>query len=169
MLLNFLICSHKCVLLTDFNVLIMYKSSKHRPRILKYKQFTVRLILQVREGTCTVKISVEGWHFWLLKVSQTSLCRWRSGKLLFTGNFLATKNAVIWFCSQTCLLLVIISFLEVPGWLSRLRVWLQLRSWFHGSWVQGSHQAHCCQHRAHSTSSVPPSLSVPLLLTLFQK
>ena len=41
----------------------------------------------------------------------------------------------------------------VPGWLSRLSVWLQLRSWSHGS-----HWALCCQCRARFRFSVPLSL-----------
>ena len=36
----------------------------------------------------------------------------------------------------------------VPGWLSLLSVWLQLRSWSHGSWVWAPSQALCWQLRA---------------------
>ena len=56
--------------------------------------------------------------------------------------------------------------LEAPGWLSRLSVQLQLRSWSPSSWVWVPHQALCWQLRAWSASdSVSPSLSAPPLLT----
>ena len=55
----------------------------------------------------------------------------------------------------------------VPGWLSRLSVWLQLRSWSHGSWVHTSSQALCWQLRACSQLQIlclPLSLSLSLCL-----
>lgn len=53
-----------------------------------------------------------------------------------------------------------IIILEVPGWLSLLRVWLWLQSWSHDSWVKTLHQGLCCQNQA-CRSSV--SLTLPLL------
>ena len=46
------------------------------------------------------------------------------------------------------------------GWLSRLSIWLQHRSWSHGSWIWALHRALCCHHRA-SSDPLFPSLSVP--------
>ena len=36
---------------------------------------------------------------------------------------------------------------RAPGWLSRLSVQLQLKSWSRGLWVQAQHGAHCWQLR----------------------
>ena len=44
------------------------------------------------------------------------------------------------------------------GWLSQLSVWLQLRSWSHGSWVQARHWALCWHLRACLGSSSSISL-----------
>ena len=49
----------------------------------------------------------------------------------------------------------------VPGWLSRLSVWLQLRSWSHGPWVWAPHRALCWQCRAWSLFQI---LCLPLSL-----
>ena len=52
----------------------------------------------------------------------------------------------------------------VPGWLSRLSVRLQLRSWYHSSWVRALHRALCSQLRAWSLLQIlclPSSLSLP--------
>ena len=55
-----------------------------------------------------------------------------------------------------------------PGWLSRLSVRLQLRSWSHSLWVRAPRRALCWQLRAWSlepaSDSVSPSLSAPPLL-----
>ena len=62
-----------------------------------------------------------------------------------------------------------------PGWLSRLSVWLRLRSWSHGSWVQAPHRALCWQLRAGSLLRIlclPLSLPLPahaLFLSLKKK
>ena len=51
-----------------------------------------------------------------------------------------------------------------PGWLSRLSVRLQLRSWSHGLWVQAPRRALCWQLRAWSPLWIlclPLSLSAP--------
>ena len=50
-----------------------------------------------------------------------------------------------------------------PGWLSRLNIWLRLRSWYHGLWVQASRWALCWQLRAGSLLWV---LCLPLSLPL---
>ena len=42
------------------------------------------------------------------------------------------------------------TILGEPGWLSQLSVWLWLRSWSHGSWVQAPRRALCWQLRAWS-------------------
>ena len=63
----------------------------------------------------------------------------------------------------------------VPGWLSQLSVWLQLRLWSHGSWVPTPHGALCWQLRAWSllrilclplSLSDPPPLVHPISLSL---
>ena len=51
-----------------------------------------------------------------------------------------------------------------PGWLSRLGIWLRLRSWSHGWWVQAPHQALCWQLRARSLFQI---LCLPLSLWHF--
>ena len=51
----------------------------------------------------------------------------------------------------------------VPGWLSRLSVRLQVRSWSRGLWVQAPHRARCWQLRAWSLFRI---LCLPLSLTL---
>ena len=51
-----------------------------------------------------------------------------------------------------------------PGWLSRLSVWLQLRSWSHGSWVWALSQTLDWQLKAWNLLGIlclPPSLSLP--------
>ena len=51
-----------------------------------------------------------------------------------------------------------------PAWLSRLGVWLQLRSWSHSSWVQALCRALCWQLRAWRLLRIlclPLSLSLP--------
>ena len=64
----------------------------------------------------------------------------------------------------------------VPGWLSSLGVWLRLRSWSRGPWVQAPHQALCWQLRVWSLLQIlylPLSLPLPssccLSLTLKNK
>ena len=52
---------------------------------------------------------------------------------------------------------------RVPGWLSRLNVWFQLRSWTHGSWVPALRGALCWQLRAWSLLWI---LCLPLSLPL---
>ena len=57
-----------------------------------------------------------------------------------------------------------VTFLGAPGWLSRLSIWLLLRSWSHGLWVWDPHRALCWQLRAWSlfqTLRLPLSLSLP--------
>ena len=55
----------------------------------------------------------------------------------------------------------------MPEWLSQLSVWLRLRSWSHGSWVQAPRQVLCWQLRAWSLLQVLCLLlSAPPLLTL---
>ena len=50
-----------------------------------------------------------------------------------------------------------------PEWLSRLNVWLWLRSWSHGSWVPAPCQALCWQLRAWSLLQILSlSCSLPL-------
>ena len=49
----------------------------------------------------------------------------------------------------------------VPGWLSQLSIRLQLRSWTHGSWVQGPCRALCWQLRPWSLLQI---LCLPLSL-----
>ena len=49
--------------------------------------------------------------------------------------------------------------IRAPGWLSWLRIRLQLRSWSHGSWARAPHQALCWQHGACFGFSVSLSLS----------
>ena len=51
----------------------------------------------------------------------------------------------------------------VPGWLGRLRVWLQPRSWSHGPWVWAPCQALCWRLRAWSLLQI---LYLPLSLPL---
>ena len=48
----------------------------------------------------------------------------------------------------------------VPGWLSRLSVRLQLRSWSHGLWFE-PHFRLCADSSEPASDSVPPSLSAP--------
>ena len=55
-----------------------------------------------------------------------------------------------------------------PGWLSRLSVWLRLRSWSRGPWVRVPHQALCWQRGACLGFSLSPSPSAPPLLALFR-
>ena len=43
---------------------------------------------------------------------------------------------------------MVLSIDRVPGWLSRLSVWLRLKSWSHGLWVQAPHRALYWQFRA---------------------
>ena len=50
-----------------------------------------------------------------------------------------------------------------PGWLSRLGVWLRLRSWSHSSWVRAPSRALCWQLRAWSLLQI---LCLPLSLPL---
>ena len=54
-------------------------------------------------------------------------------------------------------------FWGTPGWLSQLSVWLWLRSWSHGSWVQAPCWALCRHLRAWSLLQI---LCLPLSLTL---
>ena len=55
----------------------------------------------------------------------------------------------------------------VPGWLSRLSVWLLLRSWSQGLWVRGPHQALCWwQLRTWSLLLILFFLSAPSLVIL---
>ena len=73
--------------------------------------------------------------------------------------FLATNKRMEmeWVFENSCYMPVCVKFyhirispLGVPGWLSRLSIWLQLRSWFHSLWVQAPHWALCWQFRAWS-------------------
>ena len=53
------------------------------------------------------------------------------------------------------------------GWFSELGIQLQLRSWFHGSWVRALRRALSWQLRARSLLRILcPSLSAPPLFTL---
>ena len=64
----------------------------------------------------------------------------------------------------------IIMLRGAPGWLSRLGIRLQLRSWSLGSWVQAPHWALCWQLRAWSRLWIlclPLPLSAPLSLVLY--
>ena len=59
-----------------------------------------------------------------------------------------------------------------PGWLSRLSVRLQLRSWFHGSWVWAPRRALCWQLTAWNLLWIlclPLSLPLPYLCSVSQK
>ena len=57
--------------------------------------------------------------------------------------------------------------LQVPGWLSRLSVGLQLRSWSHGSCSSpASSSVLTAQNLEPASDSVSPSLSAPPLLML---
>ena len=58
--------------------------------------------------------------------------------------------------------------LGAPGWLSTLSVWLQLRSWSHGLWVQAPASASVltAQSLELASDSVSHSLSAPLPLVL---
>ena len=57
-----------------------------------------------------------------------------------------------------------------PGWLSWLSVWLWLRSWSCGSWIQAQHQALCWQLRDWSLLwTLCLHLSVSPLLNSFSK
>ena len=53
---------------------------------------------------------------------------------------------------------IIKEIFRAPGWLSRLSLWLQLRSWSRGLWVWALSLALCWQLRAWS---LLPSLSAP--------
>ena len=46
---------------------------------------------------------------------------------------------------------------------------LRLKSWSHGLWVRAPHRALYCQHRTSLGSSVPLSLPLPTLSSLFKK
>ena len=50
-------------------------------------------------------------------------------------------------------------FLGAPGWLSRVSVWLRLRSWSHGPWVRAPRRALCWRLRAWSLFQI---LCLPL-------
>ena len=50
-----------------------------------------------------------------------------------------------------------------PGWLSRLKAWLRLRSWSHGRWVRALHRSLCWQLGAWSLLRI---LCLPLSLPL---
>ena len=54
-------------------------------------------------------------------------------------------------------------WIGAPGWLTRLSVWLQLRSRSHRLWVRALHQPLCWQLRAWS---LPQILCLPLPLPL---
>ena len=59
-----------------------------------------------------------------------------------------------------------------PGWLSRLSIRLELRSWSCGPWVRAPHQALCWQLRAWSLFQIlclPLSDPPPFMLSLSQK
>ena len=68
-------------------------------------------------------------HFWRLRVS------W------WHHTFFVAQDSV--FLSISPLLASKVAKGGAPGWLSRLSVRLQLRSWSHGLWVQALHQALC--------------------------
>ena len=65
-------------------------------------------------------------------------------------------------------------FPGAPGWLSRSSVWLQLRSWSHGSWARAPRWALCWQligaHFGFCVSlALCPSTTHPLSLSLKNK
>ena len=56
----------------------------------------------------------------------------------------------------------VVVYVGTHGWLSRLHIWLCLRSWFRNLWVQALHQALCWQLRGWSPLQIlSPSLSAP--------
>ena len=66
----------------------------------------------------------------------------------------------------------------VPGWLSRLSLWLRFRSWSHSLWVRAPCRALCWQLRAWSLLQIrclplslplPCSCSVSLCLSIINK
>ena len=91
------------------------------------------------------------------------------GIFLFVSSGTAKAKNLPWL-SQLFLLIfkVVMTKQEAPGWLSRLSIWLRLRSLSHSSWVQTPHRA-LCQHRAPLGSSIPFSLPLPCLRSFKKK
>ena len=108
-----------------------------------------------------------------LKSKQMCRCReseWKQGEYGpgLTGSCRQGKRTS-WFPHHRCVIFngatsrSKISLYGAPGWLSRLNVWLRLRSWSHSPWVRAPRRALCWQLRAWSPFQI---LCLPLSLTL---
>ena len=98
-------------------------------------------------------------------------------KRLISGDFYTQANLhqrLVWSghkrSSSPCPPARILKVYGVPGWLSQLSVWLQLRSWSHSLWVPASHRALYWLLSAWSLLGIlclPLSLPLPCSCSLF--